>query len=165
MNSIKAPFVCITCMGASCNLHKKEQWWEKTLMWWQEGLLTRLHADVAQDWIANNWDTWKVQIETSASCYSMMRIVSHYVTMYRLFDRFHGAGVWAAAVPQALGLLNNSILAVLPSIYVTHNLIHCYLKTAYDQVKSMYWIQFDSGLCPFCFAHLLWWFCILTVSG
>lgn len=51
-------------------------------MWWQEGLLTRLHADVAQDWIANNWDTWKVQIETSASCYSVMRIVSHYVTMY-----------------------------------------------------------------------------------
>lgn len=96
VNSIKAPFVCITCMEGGWNFHKEEQWWERTIMWWQEGLLTRLHADVAQDWIANNWDTWNVQIETCASCYSVMRTVSHYVTMYSLFDRFHGAGLGGA---------------------------------------------------------------------
>lgn len=40
-------------------------------------------------------------METSASCYSMMHTVSHYVTMYWLFYQFHGAGLGAAVVPQA----------------------------------------------------------------
>lgn len=36
-----------------------------------------------------NWDldTWKVQIETSASCYRVMRALSDYVTVHLLFDQ------------------------------------------------------------------------------
>lgn len=36
-----------------------------------------------------NWDldTWKVQIETSASCYRVMRARSDYVTVHLLFDQ------------------------------------------------------------------------------
>lgn len=51
---------------------------------------------------------WKVQIETSASCYSVMRIVSHYMAVYCLIHRFHGAELGALAVPQASGLQNTT---------------------------------------------------------
>lgn len=41
-----------------------------------------------------NWDldTWKVQFETSASCYRVMRALSDYVTVHLPFDRMKSSG-------------------------------------------------------------------------
>lgn len=69
-----------------------------------------------------------------------MRTVSHYVTMYWLFDRFHGAGLGASAVPQALGLLKNNILLVFPNIFsnTLSTTVQNSISLTYIQVKSMY---------------------------
>lgn len=75
----------------------------------------------------------------------MMRTVSHYVTMYWLFDRFHGAGLGAAAVPQALGQLNNNILVVLPSIF-SNTLSNSRLRIAHHSSQINVLIQFTSLL-------------------
>lgn len=70
-----------------------------------------------------------------------MRTVSHYVTMYWLFDRFHGAGLGAEALPQALGLLNNMVV-VLSGIF--SNTLSNSLLRKVSPFKSNQCIEFRS---------------------